>query len=475
MIKKVYDYVIKHRMIEKGDTIVAGVSGGADSVCLLFVLLEIQKLMDFRLVVAHINHGIRKEAKEEAEYVRKQCLENSIPFYLTEVNIKEYAKKHGLSEEEAGREVRYQAFQKALESECRDYMSGTKIAVAHNSNDRAETMLFHLFRGTGLKGLAGIRPVNNCIIRPLLCLERKEIESWLAQRKIVYYHDNTNDRDIYTRNRIRHHILPYAEKEICKGAVEHISRAGEYLQQAEEYIERQTLEANKKCCQMISSEELIIDICTFQKEDRYLQRQILLSALAQISPGRKDITTVHIDSVEELIYKNGSKEIHLPYGIIVCKEYDRVTLKRRNTDTKQGITGEENTFVREEYLKGDFGQVDVPGLGTVEFTVFSYNKSENIPQKKYTKWFDYDKIKQPALFRKRCAGDYLTINSQMNKKSLQDYMVNQKIPKAERETMYFLTEGSHIMWIPGYRISEYYKVTENTERILEVTVKELHT
>ena len=152
MIAKVSDYIQKYRMIEKNDTIVAGISGGADSVCLLFVLLEIREKIPFHLAVVHVNHGIRKEAGEDAAYVKKLCREKEVPFYLTETDVKAYAGRHMLSEEEAGREIRYRAFEEALEKEL-SFQDGMtegnpqgKIAVAHNSNDRAETMLFHLFR-----------------------------------------------------------------------------------------------------------------------------------------------------------------------------------------------------------------------------------------------------------------------------------------------------------------------------------------
>jgi len=471
MITKVYDYVQKYHMIQEGDTIVAGVSGGADSVCLLFMLIEIRKKINFSLSVVHVNHGIREDAVRDEAYVRKLCEERNIPFYLIHADVKTYAKELGLSEEEAGREVRYRAFEEALQKENGFIYSG-KIAVAHNSNDCAETILFHLMRGAGLKGLGGIRPVNGRIIRPILCLERTEIEDFLSSQKILYCHDYTNEQDNYTRNRIRHHILPYAEQEICKGAVGHISKAGEYLQQAEEFIRRQTREAKRRCCLEMSDKEVVIDIMSLRQEDDYLQSQILLSALWQISPGRKDITSVHIDSIAELLDKDGCKEIHLPYGIIVCKEYNKVTLKKSIPQDHDGAIANDEKPVLEESLAGESGEISVPGLGTVKIAVFSYDKSKNIPQKKYTKWFDYDKIKQPVVFRRRSRGDYLVINNQMNKKSLQDYLINQKIPKSEREEIYFLADGSHIMWIPGYRISEYYKVTEDTVRILEVSVAE---
>jgi len=199
MIEKVFRYIQKYQMIKEGDTIVAGISGGADSVCLLFVLTEIRKRIPFHLAVVHVNHGIRMEAKEDAEYVRLLCAKQKIPFYLKEADVKVYAKEQGLSEEEAGRIIRYRAFKEVLLKE-RDNEGG-KIAVAHNSNDCAETMLFNLFRGTGLKGLIGIKPVKGNIIRPILCLERKEIEEYLVKNNINRYRLIRNTQNVGT---VRH-------------------------------------------------------------------------------------------------------------------------------------------------------------------------------------------------------------------------------------------------------------------------------
>lgn len=469
MITKVFDYVQKYQMIEEGDTIAAGVSGGADSVCLLFVLLRLREKIPFRLAVVHVNHGIREDAGRDADYVKRLCEENNLPFYLTEINIKDYAGEYGLSEEEAGRKVRYQAFREAL---LKENAGGRgKIAVAHNSNDRGETMLFHLFRGTGLTGAGGIKPVSGNVIRPLLCLERKEIEGWLKEQHISYQTDSTNYQDIYTRNRIRHHILPYAEENICSGVIAHMSQAGDNLLEAEEFIVRQTDLAKKRC--VVSDNKqgkdgITIILPEFKKEDSYLQGRILLSCLEEIAQGRKDITSNHISSIRKLFVSDGCKEIHLPYGITVYKKYDVGMIDKGNRRK-----GRENTSggdVRKEYEVPIPGSLFVPGLGAAEITVFSYEKCENIPKKTYTKWFDYDKITKSIAFRIRRKGDFLTINERMGHKSLQDYFVNEKIPKAERDSFYVLAEGSHIMWVPGHRISEYYKVSETTLNILQVKI-----
>ncbi len=457
MVNKVLEYVKKYRMIEQGDTIVAGVSGGADSVCLLFVLMELQKQLSFGIRVVHVNHGIRPEAGKDACFVQALCDRYGIAFELTEENVREKARQNGVSEEEEGRRIRYQAFEAALGTDK------GKIAVAHNSNDRAETMLFHLFRGTGLAGMTSIPPRSGNVIRPLLCLKRSEIEKWLQERKITFCNDSTNEQDIYTRNRIRHHILSYAEQEICRGTVEHMNRTAEQLSKAEEYICRQTQEAMRRCTEIDEkTKKAVVRISALLNEDEYLQGRILLNCVERVAGCRKNITAAHIRAVEELFKKTGSREINLPYGTVVYKEYDLGMIQRK--DRENGFRN------REEYRICIPSVQEVPGLGKVEFTVFPGAYSQNIPEKTYTKWFDYDKITSALTFRTRRAGDYLTINSQMGRKSLQDYFVNEKVPKQERDQIYLLTEQEHVVWIPGYRISQYYKVSADTENILQVSI-----
>ena len=459
MVKRVLDYIEKYEMIEPGDTIVAGISGGADSVCLLFMLLQIRKQIPFTLKVVHVNHGIRGDAARDAEFVRGLCDKWNIPFELVEKNIRESAKEHGLSEEEEGRHVRYEAFKRVL-GEAKG-----KIAVAHNSNDRAETMLFHLFRGTGLTGAGGIRPVNGKIIRPLLCLKRSEIEGWLKEREISFCTDSTNAQDIYTRNRIRHHILTYAEKEICQGAVTNMNRAADQLLDAEEYISRQAKSAMTRCVQTGENGEIIIRIPEFFKEDAYLRGRILINCLELAAGRRKDITSAHIRSIASLFEGTGSKELHLPYDLVVYKKYDLGMIQKKEVNQKTAL---QECEIKDAYKVTVPSILEVPGLGSVEFTVFRHQYSQNIPEKTYTKWFDYDKITSSVMLRTRKKGDYLTINSSMGHKSLQDYFVNEKIPREERDRIYLLAEDSHVIWIPGFRISEYYKVHEYTRTILQV-------
>ena len=467
--KKVQEYSNKHHMLEQGDGVVIGVSGGADSVCLLFVLLALREKLNLRLHVVHVNHGIREDAGEDGAYVKALCDANGIPFYLYEKDIPAIAREMGCSEEEAGRRVRYEAFEEVREMEqCQ------KIAVAHNSNDRAETMLFHLFRGTGLTGLAGIRPVRGQIIRPILCLERTEIEAYLAEKGIAHRHDSTNDTDDYTRNKIRHNILPFAEKEIVKGSVGNMNRTADILEETENYIEEQVKKAAESCVRKSEPSSCLYEIHRqkFLQEHGVIQKRLLLQVLKELSPMHKDITATHVEDILSLFTQEGNRSIHLPYGIRGSRQYEKVFLERKQEELGsrqwEPLIIELDTLSQEEVML-------FPGQGEkLLLQVISVDKEginyKDIPQNQYTKWFDYDKIRECLMFRTRRTGDFLCIKGEeaLQHKKLKDYMITEKIPKQYRDELPLLAEGSHVLWLTGYRISEYYKVEEDTKRILQV-------
>lgn len=462
MVEEVLQYMTQYHMVEPGDVVITGVSGGADSVCLLLVLQKLAAELSISIEAVHINHGIRTEAAGDAEFVRRLCEDRRIPFHLVCADVETQAKQEKMSTEEMGRKIRYEAFRQILGERK------GRIAVAHNSNDRAETMLFHLFRGTGLAGVCGIRPVQGEIIRPLLFLERKEIEQWLKEQEISFCTDATNLGDDYTRNRIRHHILFYAEEEIVHGATANMNRAAKQLQEADEYVMRQTLAAVKRCCVFTEHPKAAsVKLSLLQKEDPFIQKRLLFYTVCEIAGRKKDITEAHIQSIYKLLQGTGSKECMLPYQVHVYKQYEWVKIEK--SEAERGIS--QAKYMELPELPVDIPSVvDVPGLGRVEFRTFPCEKSQIIPQKTYTKWFDYDKITRIMCLRPRQAGDYLTVNQQMGRKSLQDYFVDQKIPKENRNSLYVLAMDHHVVWVPGLRISEYFKITEQTEYVLQVKV-----
>lgn len=497
LYENVKQYMQVHGMAEADDCIAAGVSGGADSVCMLHLLVRLQKEIPFRLAAVHVNHGLRAEAGEDAAYVEKLCGEWGVPFYLREVDMAGYAAAHRLSQEEAGRLLRYQVFQEVL-AEIKNGDRG-RIAVAHNADDRAETMLFHMFRGSGLKGLSSIRPVRESVIRPLLCASREQIEAYLREEGLDWREDATNREDVYARNKIRHHILPYAKQEICGGAVSHMGELADMLTETESYLARETerlydryvkedmerkLVGNRAAAGALEAGNLYgevrIELDGFRTEDVVMQKRILLRALERLTPHRKDITARHVAGLMALTTKEGSKKLFLPYGIRAVKQYDVLFLRRGDEAARPGDLPE-IPIAESALMPGVPAEYDAADFGIFTFTLwetaflptatFFYRKEQNIPENRYTKWFDYDKITTSLLLRTRQPGDYLTIDDALHTQSVKQYMINEKIPKVKRDGMYLLADGTHILWVPGHRVSRQYRVEKNTRRILEVRLR----
>ena len=487
MFQKVSAYVEKNHMLSAGDTVVAGVSGGADSVCLLLVLSALQKEIPFALKVVHVNHRIRPEAAKDAAFVEELCKKLDVPFYLVERDVETVAKELGISTEEAGRKVRYEAFadaagmlEKPESAEAK--VKQAKIAVAHNLNDRAETMLFNLFRGSGLTGLCSIRPVRGGeipVIRPLLCVTRKEIEDFLKGKGMGWCEDATNAQDTYTRNRIRQHVLPYAEENVAAGAVANMGRAADILAETEDFVKSQTREAYTECVERkVGQAEIILWANKVAGLHILLQKQLIMQCLEELTPAKKDITHVHVEDILSLFTKSANREIALPYGIKARREYERVILEKGKPAGSLLIhedVGENSFFPVEidlQEIVNTAGEtaIRLSDAESMTFSVFNYEQSLNIPQNQYTKWFDYDKIEKSLTIRTRAAGDYLTINAALSKKTIQDYMVEEKIPKAKRDEILLLAEDKHILWVVGHRISSKYKIDETTKRILQVQI-----
>ena len=492
---KVINFIDRHRMVEAGDLVAVGVSGGADSVCLLHILWRLSREIPYRLLAVHGDHGVRAESAQDAAYVQRLCEDMEIPFFLHNVDMHGYAAEHGISAEEAGRQLRYQAFEEVLCNQGQE-VQHSKIAVAHNANDRAETMLFHLFRGSGIKGLGSIRPVREEVIRPILCLERDEIERYLIAHRLDYCRDSTNEEDMYARNRIRHHILPYAEQEICSGAVAHMGELADILSETENYLAKQTEklyavyvkeimsespEADKKqskeTMQVNAPVALHIQAAGLLSEDPVMYKRVLLSCMERLTPYRKDITGRHISDLVNLMMRDGSRELSLPYGIRAYKEYDKLFLcTGRDRNTEETEIGDSGAAERKVYEIMPPMEIFVSDEGIYTFTLLDnddifHEKQQNIPENRYTKWFDYDKITTCLLLRTRQQGDYLTIDTALHTKSVKQYMINEKIPKKRRDSMYILADGAHVLWVPGYRISQSYKVDKSTKRILQVQLR----
>ena len=455
--KKVRNYIEKYQMIQPGDMIFAGVSGGPDSVCMLILLQDICKEKQADLQVVHLNHLIRKEAGQDAEYVEQLCQKLGTEYHYEEADVEKEAKNMMCGTEEAGRMIRY----RILNRYAQMYGDRGKIAVAHNRNDLAETMLFNLFRGSSVNGLSGILPVRDRIIRPLLCLSREEIEEFLKTDGTVqgkWCIDVTNGENIYTRNRIRNELFPYVEKNICSQAAEHVASAAEEMAEVRSYIENEARQACRDCVDEEGNRRLSFSIAKFQKYPPVIQRQMILECMYRVMGSRKDLTAVHIEAVHSLTEKDSGKKISLPYQCTAEKSYDYIIIKK--SDPEEKTDDYDVHLLQDTVINGK----------KIHFQLQKRNDGQKIKENRYTKSFDYDKISNCLMVRTRKKGDYLTINQQQNRKSLSDYLINEKVPREERDKLLLLADGSHILWIIGMRISAYYKVTAETKTVLQVTV-----
>ena len=455
----------QHHMVEEGDTLIVGVSGGADSVCLLSVLSELSKNMNLTIVVAHINHLFRETALRDEEYVQKLCDSLDVPCRITRADVSAMAREHKISFEEAGRNVRYAFFEELLEEYDAD-----KIAVAHNQGDCAETVLFHLFRGSSVKGLGGISPVNGRIIRPLLNTSRKEIEVYLQNKQIAWQNDETNDSVEYTRNYIRHEIKPLAER-MYTGVAGRIAEAAADLREAEDYLQVKTWEAYKQYCNMQDGGIFISDKMLSCEHNTIISR-LIYHVLERIGGTARDLGKVHVQEIRNLFDMQSGRQISLPAGVVAYRSAEGVLVRKEGIKmpSDNGISAEVAILSAQELNAGEEISFELEGLGTVKAKLLFNVHLKNIPQKTYTKWFDYDKITKCAAFRKRLEGDYLVIHDDGGRKKLKEYFIQEKIPAYKRDEMWILTDDKHVMWIPGYRISAYYKITEETERVLEITI-----
>ena len=440
----------KKDMLRAGDICIAAVSGGADSTALLLCLEEASARIGFALTAMHVNHGIRgSEADRDETFVRELCECRGISFTAAHVDAPLYAEEEKLTLEEAARLLRYRVLNEEavrLEAAAPEGVR-VRIAVAHNSDDQAETVLMQLIRGSGLKGVSGMQPVRDRIIRPLLYVSRKEIEEYLGSVGQEYVTDSTNFETEYTRNRIRADVMPVL-KEINPAASANIRRAAEAAGDADRFIS----EAADRCYREASVETGRgpgLSVSVLERQDKIIREYMVRRAIGEASGRLKDIGAVHAEEVLGLMKLPSGRGVDLPYGIRCVREYDLLVF----TDCRSGSAAPDG--------RCDTAMPD----GRLEMREFEYG-GEAYPTETYKKWFSADRIQDKAVFRTPEPGDYIELKGGGHK-NLRDLMTDLKIPPLRRNSMPLLADGHHVMWLAGYRISEYYKVDRDTLRVLE--------
>lgn len=459
MLDKVIDYIKENEIIKQGDKILVALSGGPDSVCLLHILYRLKDTFNLELGAIHINHMLRgEEADNDEKYIIKLCDKLGINHYVKRINIEYVARDTNVSLEVAGRNERYKAFE-----EIREKYEYDKIAVAHNANDQAETVLMRIMRGTGLEGLTGIKAKRiDGIIRPILCLNREEIEEYCEKNNLNPRIDASNYERIYSRNKVRLDILPYMRENFNKDIVDTLNRMTLLLQKDNEFIEEYSNRCYNIYCENYG-EKIKISKNLFEKEMDSIITRVLIKVFKEISNSHQNFEMKHIYEIVNLAKKGTGKKINLTNKIICENLYgDIIFIKEEKSKEKI-----DNNIIK--INKQDISNKVAFDDYIIKFEIVENKNKVEFSKNNLIKLFDYDNIEKEIIIRYRKDGDKITPLGMNGSKKLKDIFIDLKIPRENRNTIPIVCFDDNISWVVGYKTSQLFKVTKDTNKILKIT------
>ncbi|OGF47060.1 MAG: tRNA lysidine(34) synthetase TilS [Candidatus Firestonebacteria bacterium RIFOXYC2_FULL_39_67] len=446
MHERVIAAIEKNNLLRKGDTVLAALSGGPDSTALLLVLHEIKSRYDLKIFAVHINYHLRgSESIKDENFAGELCLKLKIPFAVYSFETRKIIKKRSL--QDFARELRYQAFIEEAKK-----VGAGKIAVAHNKNDRVETILMRLLRGSHTAGLSGM-PIkrklseNTELVRPLFDLERNDIEDYLKKKNIKARTDKSNLKTDYLRNKIRLKLLPLLKKEYNPKIEENLLRLAAMSSLDEAYIFGKAKKYIKE-----KNNEYFVQSLTFEKAPLALRYRILRELIRSARGNLKGVENKHLSDVIA-----GKKSVAFPGGLLLLNTGGKLVAVNKKNGEKQKVV-----------------RLKIPGFSYFgNFRVAAEVKGMvKCFGSRKDAYFDTAKLNFPLSLRERQAGDRFVPFGMRSFKKLQDYMVNEKIPKYKRETIPLVTDRKgNILWVAGYRTDERFKVKPTTKRVLHLNVK----
>ena len=450
IIDKFKKTVKDHRLISTGDTIIVGASGGPDSQFLIYMLKNLSEEIDFKIILAHLNHLHRKQASEDENLVVKTADALKLDYKLRQRSMDDLARKLKISPEDAGRRLRYEFF-----NELAAKYPKAKIAVAHTKDDQAETVLMRIIRGTGLDGIRAMDYKNENIIRPILDIRKSELLAFLDSKGICYAIDHTNFESDYTRNKIRLEILPKI-RELNPNITDQLFRLAELARDDLSIIEQKIDDLYENFVE-IKGDELYFDKNVFEKQSKPIQQRLLRRAILDLKGELKDISKENIDDFLKLIKLSNGKKI-IKADIIFEKSYKNYRLglaKKEKMKDELAFVGENQSI--------NFNGIKIK---TSIIKVSQYRKAKN----KLVGNFDYDKLNFPLKVRYRQKGDTFIPLGLGKSKKLKDFFTDQKIDRDTRDYIPLILSDDKIVWICGQRMSDEFKVEKNTKKILNIEV-----
>jgi tRNA(Ile)-lysidine synthase len=442
-------------MIESGETALVGVSGGADSLALLYALHALQDELKCRLHVAHLDHGLRPDSADDAKFVAAHAERLRAPISVERVDVSRLMRREKLSVEAAARRARYHFY--ASEAER---IGATKIALGHHRGDQAETVLMNLLRGAGAAGLKGMRPVRDGkFIRPLLDFSRREIELFVSQLGLTPREDATNRRLDYLRNRIRHELIPHLESAYNPKLQDALSRAAELLCAESDFLDGLAVEA-LSACRLVSDapDTVVLDCNRLQRRHLALRRRVLRLVITELLGDAREVDFHHIESALRLMAGDApNAALYLPDGWTIRRAYDRIYFQRAT-----------DAHIEFEYEIEAPGRVSLPALNAELVAWINSERLTQFPDGKFEAVFDLDEIQFPLIVRNRRDGDRFQPFGMQGRKRVKDLLIDAKAPLPERERTPLLVSEREIIWVIGRRTSERCKVSPETRRYLHL-------
>lgn len=459
MLDKVIEYINDNELIKAEDKILVALSGGPDSVCMLHILYKLKDMLNIELGAIHINHMLRgDESDKDEKYIGNLCSELGINYYVKRIDIECVANDTNVSLEVAGRNERYRAFE-----EIREKHGYNKIAVAHNANDQAETVLMRMMRGTGLEGLTGIKAKReDGIIRPILCLNRKEIEDYCEENKLNPRIDQSNHERIYSRNRVRLDIIPYMKEHFNEDIVETLNRMVSLLQKDNEFIEEYSKECYNKYCK-VKAKQLEVSKKLFVNEMEAVVTRVIIKAFKEISNCHQNFEMKHIYEIVNLAKNSTGKKINLTNNIICKNSYGDLIFKvneKNIIDDKISEVGINKNSILNDIVFEEYN---------ISFQIINNKNKVEFSKNNLIKLFDYDKIEKEIIIRHRRDGDKIIPLGMKGNKKLKDIFIDMKIPREKRDEVPILCFDEKIAWVVGYKTSQESRITQDTKNILKIT------
>ncbi len=472
LIKKVEKTVSEYDMLKENDSVLVGVSGGADSVALIHILNEIALPFSLKLGVAHLNHSLRgNESDDDARFVAAVSDKLHLPCFIEKKDVIKYKTENGLSLEEAGRRVRYAFFEDIAERE-----GYNRIALGHTCDDNAELVLMYLIRGSGPLGISGIPPVRPglkddlSIIRPLIKTARKEIIDYISEKNLSYVTDKSNLDEKYLRNRIRHHLIPELKAGYNLKIVETLNRLASIIRSEEEWMENELKFILNKNTLFTENNRIVLSVSGMNALHPAVKRRATRSAIAGVKGDLRRISYSHIELVSAQLEGNSDEwSLDLPDRIRVSRTGGNLVISKeenalRSIVSKHGIRDQDYY----EYVVNEPGWVSAEKEGFK--VVFSEIKNVTLEDIRKSgpgvAFFDMDKISFPLVLRNRLPGDRFTPLGMTGSKKVSKYLINKKVSGESRLKLPVMLSNCKIIWLAGYNIDDSVKVTLNTIKIL---------